>query len=279
MRSGSLVRRRQLARILRELRQKAGMTIETAAPLLDFSPSKLSRIENAHQGVDVHAVRSMMDVFGVGGERWGEIVELTREANAKGWWRAYGLDDQGYVPLEAEASAVRDYTVSHVPGLLQTPAYARALLASSLQRPSGTGLDRDVTVRMIRQERLTSPVEPLELLTVVEETALHRPVGGAAVMRAQLDHLAAAAALETVTLQVLPTEVGAHPGINGAFTVLSFDGLGEPDVGYVEHPVGSVHIEKSEHVERARLVFGHLRSVALSSPESVALVERVAAQL
>ncbi|MHA6627985.1 helix-turn-helix domain-containing protein [Pseudonocardia sichuanensis] len=82
MRSGSLVRRRQLARILRELRQKTGMTIETAAPLLDLSPSKLSRIENAHQGVDVHAVRSMMDVFGVGGERWGEIVELTREANA-----------------------------------------------------------------------------------------------------------------------------------------------------------------------------------------------------
>jgi hypothetical protein len=96
MRSGALVRRRQLARILRELRQKSGLTIEAAAPMLDFSPSKLSRIENAHQGVDVHVVRTMMDVFGIGGDQWNAILDLTRAASAKGWWRAYGLDDQGY---------------------------------------------------------------------------------------------------------------------------------------------------------------------------------------
>jgi transcriptional regulator with XRE-family HTH domain len=100
VRSGSLVRRRQLARTLRELRVHAGLTIEAAAPLLDFSPSKLSRIENAHQGVDVHIVRSMLDLFDVGGERWTELLELTRAAGAKGWWRAYGLDDKGYLPLE-----------------------------------------------------------------------------------------------------------------------------------------------------------------------------------
>jgi transcriptional regulator with XRE-family HTH domain len=279
VRSGSLVRRRQLARILRELRQKAGMTIETAAPLLDFSPSKLSRIENAHQGVDVHAVRSMMDVFGVGGDRWGEIVELTREAGAKGWWRAYGLDDHCYVPLEAEASTVRDFTVSYVPGLLQTADYARALFGSSLRRRTPATVDRDVTVRIIRQERLVSAVEPLELVAVIEESVLHRPVGGPSVMRAQLAQLLAAAELATVELQVLPTGIGAHPGVDGAFTVLSFDGLGEPDIGYVEHPMGSVHIEKDEDVARARVVFDHLRSVALSPAESVALVERAIAQL
>ena len=279
VRSGSLIRRRQLARTLRDLRQKAGMTIETAAPLLDFSPSKLSRIENAHQGVDVHAVRSMMDIFGVGGERWGEIVELTREANAKGWWRAYGLDDHCYVPLEAEASRVCDFTVNYVPGLLQTADYARALFASSLRWRTPATLDRDVTVRIIRQERLTSAVEPLELSAVVEEAVLRRPVGGPTVMRAQLAHLVTAAELDTVTLQVLPTGIGAHPGVDGAFTVLSFDGLGEPDIGYVEHLVGSVHIENDEDVARARVVFDHLRSVALSPAESVALVERVIAQL
>jgi transcriptional regulator with XRE-family HTH domain len=98
VRSGTLVRRRQLARILRELRQKAGLTIEETAPKLDFSPAKLGRIENAHQGVDVHVVRTMMDIFGVSGDQWNAILDLTREASAKGWWRAYGLDDQGYVP-------------------------------------------------------------------------------------------------------------------------------------------------------------------------------------
>jgi transcriptional regulator with XRE-family HTH domain len=279
VRSGSLIRRRQLARILRELRQKAGMTIEVAAPLLDFSPSKLSRIENAHQGVDVHAVRSMMDIFGVGGERWGEIIELTREANAKGWWRAYGLDDQGYLPLEAEASTVRDFTVGFVPGLLQTPDYAREVFVSSLRRHTKATLDRDVMVRIIRQERLASSVDPLELQAVVEEGVLQRPVGGTAVMRGQLEHLIEVLALDTVTLQVLPTDVGAHPGISGAFTVLSFDGLGEPDIGYVEHPMGAVHIEKGEDVARARVVFDHLRSVALSPADSVALIERAVAQL
>jgi transcriptional regulator with XRE-family HTH domain len=279
VRSGSLVRRRQLARTLRELRVRAGMTIEAAAPLLDFSPAKLSRIENAQQGVDVHVVRTMMDIFGVGGEQWGKLLELTREASVKGWWRAYGPDDRGYLPLEAEASTVRDFTVTYVPGLLQTADYARALFEASFRRRSSEILERDVTVRMIRQERLTSTDQPLEMFAVIEESVLHRPVGGTSVMRAQLAHLVAAAALDTVTIQVLPTGVGAHPGIDGAFTVLSFDDLGEPDTGYVEHPMGSVHVEKEEDVTRAKLVFDHLRTVAHSPAESVALIERVAAQM
>jgi transcriptional regulator with XRE-family HTH domain len=279
VRSGALVRRRQLARTLRELRLHAGLTIEAAAPRLDVSASKLSRIENAHQGVDVHMVRSMLDLFDIGGDRWEEILELTREANVKGWWRAYGLDDRGYVPLEAEASTVRDFTVTYVPGLLQTTDYARALFKAALRRRSAETLEREVTVRMIRQERLISPDHPLELLAVIEESVLHRPVGGSGVMRAQLRHLVEATALATVTLQVLPTGIGAHPAIDGAFTVLSFEGLGEPDMGYVEHPMGSVHIEKEEDVKRARLVFDHLREVARSPAESVELIERAAAKM
>jgi hypothetical protein len=105
-----------------------------------------------------------------------------------------------------------------------------------------------------------------------------RPVGGPAVMRAQLQHLVEAAALDSVELQVLPTDIGAHPAMGGAFTVLSYEGLGEPDMAYVEHPMGSVHIEKDEDVARVRLVFDHLRSVAYNPAESVALIERVAAQ-
>jgi transcriptional regulator with XRE-family HTH domain len=172
MRSGTLIRRRQLARILRELRQKSGLTIEDAAPKLDFSPSKLSRIENAHQGVDVHVVRTMMDVFGVGGDRWNAILALTREASAKGWWRAYGLDDHGYVPLEAEASAVREYAVNCLPGLLQTAEYARALFESSMHVGSRTVRENDVEVRMIRQGRLRAQENPLTLPVIHGEKLL-----------------------------------------------------------------------------------------------------------
>jgi transcriptional regulator with XRE-family HTH domain len=279
VRSGSTIRRRQLARQLRELREQAGLTLETAAPRLYWSPSRLSRIENAHQRVSVHEVRSMLDEYGVGGERWTELVEMCLQAWGKGWWRAYGLDDACYVPLETEATLVRDFTVVYVPGLLQTADYARALFDASATRWTAEQLEREVTVRMIRQERLASAENPLELVAIVDESVLHRPVGGQAVMRAQLERLVEAAALDTVTFQVLPTGVGAHPGMSGAFTVLSFDGLGEPDIAYVEHLMGSVQMEKEADVARARLVFDHLRSAALSTADSVALVERVVAQL
>jgi uncharacterized protein DUF5753 len=229
--------------------------------------------------VDVHVVRSMMDLFGVGGERWGEILDLTREANAKGWWRAYGLDDRCYVPLEADATTVREFAVSTLPGLLQTADYARALFRTSLRPRSQATLERDVTVRMIRQERLTSAERPLELLAVIDEGVLRRAPGGSTVMRAQLTHLIEAAGLDTVTVRILPTAVTDHPGYDGAFTLLSFDGLGEPDIGYAEHPMGAVHIEQEETVARVRLVFDRLCSVALSPAASVALIERVVAQM
>jgi transcriptional regulator with XRE-family HTH domain len=280
VRSGSLVRRRQLARTLRELRVHAGLTIEAAAPLLDFSASKLSRIENAHQGVDVHIVRSMLDLFDVRGDQWGEILDLTREASTKGWWRAYGLDDKGYVPLEAEASTVRDFTVTYVPGLLQTADYARALFEAALRRRSSQVMERDVTVRMIRQERLASADRPLELFAVIEEAALRRPVGGTPLMRAQLTRLVKAGRRPRHGDR--PGAPSRHRstrrnrrGLHGA----QLRGLGEPDTAYVEYPMGAAHVDKAEDVTLARLVFDHLRTVALSPTESVELIERVAAQM
>lgn len=278
-RNGSTVRRRQLARALRELRGAAGLTVETAAPRLDWSSSKLSRIENAQQAVDVHGVRSMLDLYDVGGERWTELIMLTREAREKGWWRAYGFDDRGYVPLEAEATLVRDYTLGYVPGLLQTADYARALFQASLVRRSEAALENEIEVRMIRQRRLTTDEHPLELLAIVDESVLYRPVGGPEVMRVQLARLVEAAALDRVTFQVLPTGTGAHPAMSAVFTVLSFGDLGVPDLAYTEHPMGAVQMEKEADVARATLVFDRLWSLTLSPADSVALVRQVAEQM
>ncbi len=279
MRIGATIPRVQLARQLRELREEAGLSLEAAAPLLDWSPSKLSRIENAHQRVDVHSVRSMLDLYDVGGERWTELIELTRTASQRGWWRAYGMSDHGYVPLEAEASLVRVFTLAYVPGLLQTAEYARALFRAGQPQRSEAGLENDVTVRMIRQKRLTSTEQPLRLVAVVDESALHRPVGGPDVMCAQLVRLVDDAALDAVTLQVLPTGVGAHRGLAGPFNVLSFDALAVPDMAYIEHSLGAVHLDKEEDVAPAKLTFDRLRSEALSPADSVALIERLAAQM
>lgn len=130
---------------------------------------------------------------------------------------------------------------------------------------------------MIRQRRLTGD-DPVELVAIVDEAALRRGVGGPEVMHAQLAHLVEAAALPTVTLQVLPFRAGAHPAVEGAFTVLSFGHLGEPDLVYVEHPWGAAHVERPADVADARLTFDRLRSEALSPVASVELIDQLAAQ-
>ncbi|WP_214402298.1 helix-turn-helix domain-containing protein [Pseudonocardia lacus] len=275
-RNGSVVRRRQLARQLRVLRERAGLTLEAAAPQLDWSASKLSRIENAQQQIDVHGVRSMLDLYRVLADDWDEILDLCRESRQKGWWRAYGLGDDAYVGFENEATAVSDFTLSYVPGLLQTAEYARAVLKTVEMRRNRQHLSNFVAVRVIRQQRLTSTEHPLRLDTVIDEAALHRIVGSKRIHSAQLRRLIDAADLDTVNLQVLPASIGAHAAMTSPFTVLRFEGIGEPDMAYVEHTFGSLIIEKDAEVKRARLLFDRLRSDALSPADSIALIRQLA---
>jgi hypothetical protein len=275
---GAVVRRIQLGRELRALRLAARMSVEEAAQRLHFSSSKLSRIENGEHGIDPHAVRSALDLYG-DSSRWDELVELSLQTREKGWWRAYGLDDKGYVPLEAEATRVREVQSVTVPGLLQTADYARALFRTAIQQRRKAWIENQVAVRLVRQQRLTSTEKPLDLVVLLDEPVLLRPVGGAKVMRSQLDHLVAAAELPTVTLQVLPIAMGARPAMSAPFTVLSFDHLDVPDIGYVEHLMGAVHIQKEEQVRKATLTFDRLRSLALSPTDSIALIRRVAEQM
>jgi hypothetical protein len=188
------------------------------------------------------------------------------------------LNDRGYVPLEASATLVREFNPMTIPGLLQTPEYARALSGMAVIPMSDERVERDVEVRSVRQRRLLAEERPLRLDAVVEESVLHRPIGDAKVLRAQLEHLLIMAEVDTVTLRVLPTDLGAHPGLDGGFTLLSFADLDEPDIVYVEPLTGSLHIDRVPVVTRCRLAFDRLRSAALDPADSMALVERVAAQ-
>lgn len=275
MGNGSTLQQRQLARRLRRLREEAGLTLEEAAPKLDWSSSKLGRIETARQGVDVHGVRSMLDLYDVGGDHWAELIDLVRAARQKAWWHAYAIREQGYLGLEEDAAVVHDYQLAYTPGLLQTEDYMRALFRNSRRRPTKAEVDRDVEVRLFRQRRLTE--EPaLELVAIVDESALRRPVGGIDVMREQLRHIVTRAALPAVSLQVLPVSLAVHAGMNGSFTVLGYDDGDEPEVAYVEHTVNALHLEKESDVRTCRLVFDQLRSEALSPHDSADLVQRLA---
>jgi transcriptional regulator with XRE-family HTH domain len=273
------LQQRQLARTLRRLREEAGLSLEEAAPKLDWSTSKLGRIETAQQGVDVHGVRSMLDLYNVGGAEWAEIIDMVREARKKNEWHAYGIGGQGYLNLEMDATVVHNFQLAYVPGLLQTEYYMRALFRHSRRRPTDAEIDRDVQARLFRQRRLTG--EPaLELVAIVDEYALRRPVGGTETMRAQLRHLLATAAdLASVCLQVLPTSLGVHSGLDGSFTVLGFGDPDEPEIAYIEHTASALHLDKEAQVQSCKLVFDRLRSEALSPRDSAALIERLAASL
>lgn len=274
---GSLVRRRMLARELRTLREEAGLTLEQAAPRLHFSVSKLSRIETAQIVIDPHWVKSMLDLYDIGGDKWAELTELAVEALEPGWWKSFGIGNDAYIAYETEAARAQMFTLGIVPGIFQTADYARALMQAVPLRRTAEELERAVAARMYRKRRLSAET-PLRVVAVVDEAALRQPVGGAAVLRAQLHQLVDLAVLDTVTLHVLPTSVGAHAALGSNFTILNFGDLGEPDIVSAEHTLGAVMVDKAGDVARARLVFECILADALDPAASREAILRHAEQ-
>ena len=153
-------RRRRLARRLREMREKAGLTLEEAARRLDKTRSSLGRIETGQSRADVHLVRSMMDIYD---DYDPDLIDLVREANRPGWWTKYDIDDLGYISMETEASTVLEFSMMNIPGLLQTEGYMRAVFATRNVRRSREQVANDVAARMHRQRRLTDEEFPLRV--------------------------------------------------------------------------------------------------------------------
>jgi transcriptional regulator with XRE-family HTH domain len=272
------VRRRVLGRRLRRMREESGYALESVAPQLYCSVSKLARVEAGQQHIDPHLVKSMLDLYDVGGDRWTETLQLAAEARKRPWWAQYRLGgDFGYVQFETDAEQVQEYAPAYVPGLLQTRDYARLLFTSGVVEWADEQLETQLEVRMIRQRRLADTADPLHFVAVVGETALRNPIGGPDVMRVQLAHMVEVAALPTVTLQVLPALSGPHASLASGFSVLSFGDLGEPDMAYVEHALGAVHLEAEPEVRLARNKFDQLRTLALGPADSLTLLREIAA--
>lgn len=270
-RTSPTFRRRRLARRLRQMREAAGLTLDAAAPRLDKTRSALSRIETAQSKADVHLVRSMMDLYDLYDPG---LIELAREAHRPGWWKKFGIEDRGFIDLETEASIELELSLVHIPGLLQTEAYMHALFASGLTAATGARQGNGAAVRLLRQDRLGDEEFPLELVAILDEAALRKNVGGTEVMGEQLNHLVRQADLPSVTLQVLPNSVGPHVGLDGAFIILGFP-EDDPDVLYVSHITGAIHIEHPADITAAKIAFDRLRSEALNPQDSVAFIERV----
>ncbi|MQA84016.1 MAG: helix-turn-helix domain-containing protein [Streptosporangiales bacterium] len=277
------LRRRRLAALMRKLREESGLTRDEVARRLEWSPSKMTRIESAQfVRLPPRDVRDLLDVYGITGESEREgLIQLAREARQRGWWRQYGdvLQDwlQVFVGLEAEASEIRTYHAQVVPGLMQTEDYARHVARAGLVKDAEE-IERRVDARLIRQERLFRPEGP-KIWAILDEAVLCRVVGGREVMRLQLERLLEFADLENVEIQILPYSTGAHPAVDGSFTVLGFSEASDPDVVYLEHWKSALFVESPEEVVEYDRMYTHLNASALSTGDSVEMIAAIAKAL
>jgi transcriptional regulator with XRE-family HTH domain len=275
------VRRRRLAIELRRLREDAGLTIERVAEALECSESKVSRVETAHVTATPRDVRDMLELYGVVGTQRDGLLQMAREARQKGWWhkyRDYQADQASYVGLEVAVDSIRVYEALLVPGLLQLPEYARAVIRALNPSAAPDEIARRLELRMARQPIITEE-NPPSLWAILDEAVLHRLVGGPGVMREQLNFLVEQAQLPNVTIQVLPYTAGSHSGLDGAFDILSFEEPGDPDVVHLENFTSQLYLERPDEVRRYSLVFDLLRATALGPDDSAAFIAQLAKSL
>jgi transcriptional regulator with XRE-family HTH domain len=266
--------------MLRRLRGDAGVSLETAAAKMDWHPSKLSRIENAKAHIRVQSVAPLLNVYGVTDPGVVSALEgLARDASKTGWWQTYsGVVAPAYVDyisLESDAESIRTYAPLVVPGLLQTAAYARAVITANAITRTSVEVAALVEVRLARQAVLSRPDRPLKLWAIVEEAVLHRHLpDDPNVMDGQLQRLLEVSHLPGVTLQVVPLDAVPHPGGAGAFDLVSFPHP-MPGVVEIESLHGSNYVEGTEDVTLYESVFNRVSAAALSEDDSLTLIHRL----
>ncbi|MFD7639862.1 helix-turn-helix domain-containing protein [Kitasatospora sp. NPDC059795] len=272
------VRRRRLGAELRRLREFRGMTAEEVAGRLMVSQSKISRLENGRRSISQRDVRDLCDVYQVEDERVRNgLMEMAKESRQRGWWHEFGdIPYSVYIGLEAEASSIRAYESSFVPGLLQTPEYAEAVVTGTQPDTDPAAIRRRVEVRLKRQHRIHGEDQLGSLWVVVDEAVLRRQVGGPQVMAEQLLQLVELGERPNINLQVIPFKHGAHPGMTGTFSLMEFPESADSTVVYFEGVTSDLYLEKEADVRRYTNLYDHLRAAALSVTESRSMITDLA---
>ncbi|MFD7057862.1 helix-turn-helix domain-containing protein [Streptomyces sp. NPDC059906] len=272
------VRRRRLGQELRRLRELKGMTAEEVAERLLVSQSKISRLENGRRSISQRDVRDLCGVYEVEDQRIVDsLMQMAKDSRQQGWWHAFGdIPYSVYIGLETDAESLRTYEPQIITGLLQTRSYAEALIQGALPETSVADVEKRVQVRIRRQERISADHNPLRLWVVLDESSLRRVVGGKQVMREQLEYVAEMSQLPHITVQVLPFDVGAHPGINGQYSILEFADTADSSVVYIEGVTSDLYLEKAPDVQKYTVMYEHLRAQALNVEQSRQRIEDVA---
>lgn len=272
------LRSRRLCRELRRLREASGLSIDEAAGRLDFSGSKLSRIENGQSRVTTDDLEDMLDLYNVQSPRRDALIQLGRDARRRGWWTKYADAFTGsYIGFESEATKIR-VNAHLIPGFLQTEDYAREIITRTRPTLDAVEVDRRVDARLARQRELLDRSNPPEIHVIFDEAALRREVGGEDVMRRQLTFLIEVGQRPNITLQVLPFKGGGHAGVEGEFVVLVFPDPEDAPVAYVEGLMGDVYLESDAELDMFSLAWDHMLERALDPNESLALLNDLSTQ-
>jgi transcriptional regulator with XRE-family HTH domain len=268
------IRRRRLAAELRRLRHEAGLSIEDVATGLGWQASKLSRIENRQIGISTADLRKLLDLYKVGERAYrDQLADMARRATERGWWQSFSSDVvptalANLIGLEAEARTIRSYEPELVPGLLQTEAYARAVMRAWQPGWTAADIDRRVEIRLARQDVLHQAETSPQASCIINEAVLRRTVGGNEVMHEQVEVLAKERDPANVTVQILPFNSGAHPAMTGPFQILTFFDPGDLGVVHVESAITAITLERPEELRRYDEIWGSLQARALSPEDS-----------
>lgn len=267
-------RKRRLGQFIERLRSDTGRTLRDAAELLRVREPTVSRYETGQIRPSWAALQALLGLYGADDEQRAEAAALwedsgepaTRVVTPAGSSQAF----RAYLRAEAEADTERSMTMAVVPGLLQIPAYARAVNASGRQFHKSDRTERYVSARTSRQTRLTEP-PLLTLHALVDEGAIRRVVGGRQVMLEQLNHLLDMGARDNVTIQVVPFAVGSYGTMSGSFMIIGYAGDDRPAV-YLEHAAGGNWVENEGDVARFGAMFDEIAGLALSPADTRALI-------
>jgi transcriptional regulator with XRE-family HTH domain len=277
--SGSpTVRRRELGARLRALRTDRGWTVEQVAERLQFSPSKVSRLENGFRGVSARDIKDICDLYDVQDEERQQLTDLAAEGKQRAWWQSRDLPYSTYAGLEAAAAEIFDIGLGVVPGLLQTEAYARAVLTAAQPPLTAEEIEQRLAGRMDRQ-RLLSSASPPYFEALIDEAVLRRIGGSPAIMRAQLEHLLTVGERPMVRISVVPFQAGILPVAAGKFIILSFREPAVPGVVFIEGLAGDLYLGPAEGLAQYEEAFRATRAMAASPDRSRQMIAAIAAEL
>jgi transcriptional regulator with XRE-family HTH domain len=270
---------------LRRLREARGITREQAGYEIRSSESKISRMELGRVSFRPRDVADLLTLYGVAEDdpERERLLGLVREANAPGWWHQFGdlmpSWFQPYVGLESAASVIRTYECQAIPGLLQTRDYARAAIKSLAPGASPAEVERRVDLRATRQRQVLHRDPAPTLWAVIDEAALHRPIGGVQVLRDQLNALIEATRQPNIKIQLLPFEVGGHAGLTGSFTILRFPEQDLSDVIYVELLTSGLFLDRGHDVDTYAEAMERLCLQAREPEQTVGIIESILKEL